>query len=430
VPLQRLEAFQEARLRGAVDTLAKSDESLIRCSRAECSNVVILESSGRQMFTCSVCDAEPFCTRCRQTPYHFHASCSRVQPLREQWLAWISGERDGYHGRQRQAAENDRRNQVLYESIRRHNELESDECWKAENCRLCPRCSRPISKVEGCDAMVCGRSYHGGDQQPGCGHVFDWARARPYEAHVRRRELPQADAESRLRGRDAFHPFTDCSVCGAQGLAGLRFRCLHCETFDVCSTCEPRLGDLHQTDHVFEILFESDFKCPWLPRNTRVRIVRSGTRMPKYLNLCNVRELEGLSGVVTGRRRLPLEAYFVELELGQGTAELDPEFLEPVVTSREAAEQLLLRTLEEDGDEPIAGPASAPAPAPVSDAERFDDDSPLSSSEEEVPHRGRLSQRRIPRPAAYVAGGGRLGGGRCGRGVNNGRVRANSGPAC
>lgn len=424
IPQARLEAFREAKLRGAVDTLAKAGECVVRCSHAECSNVVVLSSLGRQRFACEMCNAPPFCTRCRQSPYHYHAGCGRVQPLREQWVAWISGGRERYNGQVRTAAENDTRNQALCEAIARHNELEADERWKAENCRHCPNCDRPISKVEGCDSMVCGRAYHGGDQQPGCGTEFNWASAKRYVAHIQRKELPALTSEaSRLRGKHVFHPFTDCCLCGAQGFAGPRFRCIHCPNFDVCSNCEPHLANVHEADHVFDILFESDFRCPWLPRQTRVNIVRSGERKPQSLKRCAISDLEGHSGIVINRRRGPVEAYFVELDLGQGQIEIDPMFLEPIITSRDVAEQLLLKTLEEDGEEPPQ-PAITAAPQPRlpvdldsgdSDdsisprggrrlghgahgfQEAFDDDSPLSS-ENEGPQPQRVVRPRLVQP--------------------------------
>jgi hypothetical protein len=402
VPQPRIEAFREAKLQGAVDTLAHAGECVIRCSRADCPNVVLWDSGGRHRFACVMCDATPFCTKCKQTPYHYHAECSRVQPLREQWLAWISGGREDYYGQVRTAVESDKRNQTLYEGIARHNELEADEQWKAQNCRLCPSCNRPISKVDGCDSMVCGRAYHGGDQQPGCGAEFNWASAKPYEANVARRDLPAFSDASRLRGRNVFHPFTTCSLCGTSGLAGLRFSCIHCQSFDVCSTCEPRLADLHEADHVFEIHFESEFRCPWLPRGTEVHVVRCNGKAPKSLNRCQIDGLEGLSGRVTGRRRPPLEGYFVELDLGQGQVELDPMFLEPIITSKEAAEQLLLKTLEKDGEEPPPDavahrpvPMLPPAPNIETFEEDFADDSPISGRSRSItpPRRIRRDQQ-------------------------------------
>lgn len=380
VSQDRLEAFREARLKIALDTWEQRGETLVRCLRSECSNAVVFPSdSGRQRFVCGTCGAAPFCTKCRQTPYHFHADCGRVQPLREQWLAWISGGREDYHGKARIAAENDCRNQALFDSIARHNELEADERWKAANCRLCPSCKRPISKVEGCDSMVCGRAYHGGDQQPGCGREFNWREAEPYIAHARRRDLPSLPS-SRMRGRGVFHPFAACSLCGTQGLAGLRFKCIHCKDFEVCSSCESRMANLHEADHVFEIFFESEFRCPWLPRGTKVRIVQSGNGAPRRLTRCSASDLEGLTGTVAARRRLPLEAYRIELDLGHGTVEMDKEFLEPMVASREEAEQLLARTIEKDGEEPVQAMPRAAYPDSEVEANETDDDGNSSDS--------------------------------------------------
>jgi hypothetical protein len=290
--------------------------------------------------------------------------------------------------------ESDRRNQALYEAIERHKELEADERWKARHCRLCPGCSRPISKIEGCDSMVCGRSYHGGDQQPGCGLEFNWSTAKKYEVRLEQTHEMPAWAPSRLRGRHAFHPFTGCSMCGSNCIAGPRFRCIHCPAFDVCGNCEPKLGDVHPADHVFEILFESDFRCPWLPRGTRVTIVRSGGKLPASLTRCahDSRALEGQLGKVVGRRRPPLEGYLVELDLGQGTVELQMEHLEPVIASRAEAEALLTKTLEQDGE---------PEPALPRQQEVYDSDmesmsvDSASDVDVEVPF-GRIPRQEWP----------------------------------
>ena len=56
----------------------------------------------------------------------------------------------------------------------------ADENYKAQNCRLCPHCRRVVQQLSGCDLMVCGRNYHGGDQQSGCGQGFRWSQALPY----------------------------------------------------------------------------------------------------------------------------------------------------------------------------------------------------------------------------------------------------------
>jgi len=353
VPAERLDAFRRAKLARAVDTLVSGGEELLRCLRIDCPNVVVKPAhDGRQCFTCH-CGAPGFCTGCRQVPYHYHGACGDVQFLRERWLHWVSGGRDDYHGRARQAAEDDRRNQALQDALARHAELESDERWKAQNCRLCPQCARPISKIDGCDDMVCGQAAHGGDVQPGCGRRFKWSGARPYTASVERRQLPDVGAaQVRMRGRDTFHPFVECSLCGCSGIFGPRFRCIHCEAFDVCGECEQQVGERHDPAHVFEILFESSFVWASLPEGTRVRVVRCGDELPWSLGDVPNGAGDGLEGAAATIVARPGEgAYSVELQAA--TAEGDSvearpppqtlahRFLQPVLTSRGEAEALI-----------------------------------------------------------------------------------------
>ncbi len=78
---------------------------------------------------------------------------------------------------QRQTAANAQRNEELRQ---RYQELLADETYKAQNCRLCPKCGRVVQHLSGCDLMVCGRNYHGGDDQSGCGHGFNFSQAPPY----------------------------------------------------------------------------------------------------------------------------------------------------------------------------------------------------------------------------------------------------------
>eukprot|EP00931_Biecheleriopsis_adriatica_P066324 TRINITY_DN40712_c0_g1_i1.p1 TRINITY_DN40712_c0_g1~~TRINITY_DN40712_c0_g1_i1.p1 ORF type:complete len:683 (+),score=91.65 TRINITY_DN40712_c0_g1_i1:232-2049(+) len=338
---QRLDAFRQAKLTNAIDTIGTSQEMLVRCTNHHCENVVVIPAGERRRcFSCR-CGAAPFCTQCRQHPYHYYASCDGVQTLREQWIQWISGGRERYTGQVQQAAAADQRRRALNEAMDRHRELEADEQWKAENCRLCPSCQRPISKVAGCNDMICGRSYHGGDSQPGCGRRFNWATARPYTANVGRRrpETRIEDVQLRVRGRKSFHAFTDCSICGQQGIHGIRFRCIHCESMNVCSSCEPHLGDLHDVSHVFELMFESEFD--WLglgqlPLGTQIVLVRKGREMAQS-------HMEGLCGRLISHAGPSM--YEVQLDRDQQSILINAKYVEPVLTSRESAQALLSQVL-------------------------------------------------------------------------------------
>jgi len=358
VPSQRIQLFKEARLQGAIDTLAESGEVLIKCLRVDCMFAALVAANERRIFTCEACDAPPFCTKCKQTPYHYHAACHEVQWLREKYMSWISGGREKYLGCAQTSTERDARSHALQDAMSRHQELEADEAWKQKYCRLCPECKRVIQRVNGCSAMVCGEDTHGGNQQHGCGHRFNWHTAEAYEASILQhhpcRKLKRVAKQRRFRGRAAFHPFTDCSLCGQQGFSGIRFRCVHCEAFNICECCEPQLAEFHDPEHVFEVLYESDFRCSSLegvpPKGTKVRLVRSGKCKPRSVTTnFGEKKLEGLLGTIVGMKRSmsnhDSRLLQVQLELGLGSVVLESSFLEPVITSRAEAEALSNRMM-------------------------------------------------------------------------------------
>lgn len=305
VPTKRLEAFRSAKLQGAVDVLGKPNgaraDEVIRCPNSACQNAVLVPRGARLRYECA-CHAEPFCTSCRQAPYHYHAACADVQQHRQRWLDWVSGGRDKYFGLAKASRVYEGQALALKQGLERHQELEADEKWKEEKCRQCPHCGRPVQKLEGCASMVCGTDAHGGNQQQGCGQPFSWPEAKKYTAQLGpARKLPEITSEDvRCRGHDTLHAFVDCGLCGRNGIRGPRFRCLHCPSFDACQTCEVGLFDVHEANHVFEIMLESDFA--WggirLPLGTRVRAVRRGEVLPLDLELTEKKSLEGLCGTI------------------------------------------------------------------------------------------------------------------------------------
>lgn len=373
----RLRAFRDNQLRTAVDSLGTSSnpstdkDVVIRCSQGECSNAVVVNMCApRCSFACP-CGALAVCTRCRQAPYHFHGECSQVQGLRQSWLEWVSGGReeyfqcplDDYVGHLEACKD---RIKALEEGLQRHREVLRDEEWKANNCRLCPGCRRPIEKMDGCNAMVCGQNYHGGNMQPGCGRKFNWSEALRYTAvvgdcHPKKPNAPTSPRDNR-RGLGVFHPFVNCHLCGSggQGIKGLRFRCIHCEDVSVCTRCSLQLSKHHAADHVFEIMYESDYD--WggvrLPDGMPVRLVRHGDRMvtddrsPKSAD-CN---LEGMMGwlicfapcirgsvkhrLAIAQGRTAYGCYTVQLQ-GGGHVSVSAEHVEPMISSSAEAQQLI-----------------------------------------------------------------------------------------
>mmetsp|Transcript_33727 Transcript_33727/g.93153 ORF Transcript_33727/g.93153 Transcript_33727/m.93153 type:complete len:898 (-) Transcript_33727:152-2845(-) len=362
----RLEAFRAARLEEGLLALQEDAESQVvvfRCQGAGCGSAVVLgRGEERRRLVCP-CGAPPACTGCGAVPYHYHATCASVQPLRARWLAWLQGGREAYQGLQRRAArEATAQQRALREALDRQAELERDETWKAENCRVCPKCHCLVEKIDGCNTMVCGQNTHGGNRQPGCGHRFSWQTAKPYKARHKAARVSPAPALARagaVSGRGVRHLFTQCGICGSGGkcIVGPRFRCIHCPSFSSCMKCEERLASEHADGHVFQIMFEDDLD--WgktgvvLPKGTRARIrrqsddaalergaaddtragdVAAGRRRQRERD-----DSAGLEGIVRGQKR---GKYVLELAGGAGTRNVEVEKLQPLLTPRQA-ERLL-----------------------------------------------------------------------------------------
>jgi hypothetical protein len=139
---------------------------------------------------------------------------------------------------------------------------EADETYKAEHCILCPKCMRLIERLKGCDLMVCGRNYHGGDQQDGCGHSFNitkapkYKRKKAYERKVDDSQIvekPQPETKHEIIEGVSLM----CDVC-RMDIVGPRFECIHCPSYNCCAGCEARLGDgIHPPTHVFRLFMRS-----------------------------------------------------------------------------------------------------------------------------------------------------------------------------
>jgi len=325
----RLLEFRDMALARAVSRM----HGQVPCPNLQCRSVVVCDPERRSRICCE-CGWPPFCSKCRQ-PYHYHASCDAVQPLRARWLTWISTDRLEYHDQIDGFEEaSKQRRQAVADSISRHRVLEEDENWKAQNCRLCPKCFKAINKTEGCDSMKCGSNYHGGNVQPGCGHSFNWANAPRYQRRVEReQELPALDVPAaKLRSAGVRHFFVSCSLC-QRCVRGPRFRCVHCEAFDVCLACEPRLAQEHPHDHVFEVIFDP------IERINEDLLV--GT-MVEVVGLEGAAEVLNAVQARTLRYMPELRSYDLDLPFRGGQAVVSADNVQPVVPETvEAAQEVL-----------------------------------------------------------------------------------------
>lgn len=334
---KRVEAFEHGKLQTAIETLGFDSrsgmctEKVVHCRKDGCSNVMLVpQSDCRERFSCP-CGAPSFCTKCGETPYHFHADCKQVKELRQRWLAWM-GDTQIRRKKRAEAYEE------LQKRMNADDHLRQDEIWKRDNCKLCPQCNRIVEKLDGCDSMKCGQNYHGGGIQSGCGATFNWKEAVPYTsegATIKPKQLPAG------HDKGIYHPGITCKVC-EKSIFGPRLRCIHCESFDVCADCEEGL-DNHDLSHVFETVYKTDFD--WtkvvLPQGLGVRVVRSGNRLPPRWH---GNQFEGRVGEIMEvvQNNKDVRSYKIAIRGHLGSKpEVSAEHLMPLFQSRWQAEKVL-----------------------------------------------------------------------------------------
>ena len=188
---EEITAYRRYQLEKTFNTYTTGTQGVVRCPNQECKWVAeVADPNERFQVTCDSCQSQ-FCSICNGQ-YHFRTTCQEVPEITQRWFHWCQTGRENYWRTKAQQNENFRTQLAEFEQQRnataqrneelrqRYNELIADENYKAQNCRLCPNCRRIVQKLEGCDAMICGRNYHGGDDQSGCGQEFRWSQAQPY----------------------------------------------------------------------------------------------------------------------------------------------------------------------------------------------------------------------------------------------------------
>jgi hypothetical protein len=131
------------RFSNAAILLARSPH-LFPCPTPDCTQYISIPDRPRQGngVRCPSCTVD-FCSFCRERN-HYGISCELVPSATAEWLDRSKACGDAVALR------------------RRRDELRLDEEWKEAHCRLCPHCLRPVERIWGCTAMLCGMDADGG----------------------------------------------------------------------------------------------------------------------------------------------------------------------------------------------------------------------------------------------------------------------------
>lgn len=197
-----------------LDHTVKSIPGIVGCPTPGCTNWVIpFDTKKCELCHCPGCKHD-FCTLCKK-PFHFHCRCDEVPMYTERWLSWCSSGRSVYNRDKKEAMEKihaqEARNNEL---MAKYTALREDEKYKEQNGKICPNCGRIIIKDGGCDLMVCGRNFHGGNVQDGCGYSFNWSQAKCYVSHVNTEPKEKLEPiEIPDIAREALHEGFACMKC-------------------------------------------------------------------------------------------------------------------------------------------------------------------------------------------------------------------------
>ncbi|CAF3586698.1 unnamed protein product [Adineta steineri] len=274
IPTDQAKEFLEYQTQKTFNSYSDNTQAVIKCPNQGCKWIAEVQNPNeRFQVTCPLCNYQ-FCSLCSQQ-YHFRTTCQQIPEITQRWFFWCNTERGNYwqaraqqdatfraqlEDYERQRGANEQRNIELRQ---RYDELLADETYKAQNCRLCPNCRRVVQHLSGCDAMICGQNYHGGDVQSGCGQRFNWSQATPYAPigntgpEQVRNDVPPPEQQ-----KTVVHAGVQCDSCRNE-LQGIRFDCIHCSSLIFCEKCEQnatlehsnQIRDQQKQQHVFQLIF-------------------------------------------------------------------------------------------------------------------------------------------------------------------------------
>eukprot|EP00946_MAST-07B_sp_MAST-7B-sp1_P001900 g1900.t1 len=235
----------------------RNQDDVRACPAPNCPGYVACRTPGQvERCICPVCGF-CYCGVCLQMYHYGTATCAEVRSLRRKYEHWKTEGRLPYlrllaaqrteMAAQLREYENKKaaheRDAKVAEQMRKA-EI-ADEKYKEEHCFHCPKCNRLMEWLEKCNLMVCGRDYHGGNQQDGCGHRFDKRRARKYKSTgVRQREVAALNVSApdfqELKHEIVEGTSIKCDDC-QEDIVGPRFECIHCPAYNLCAGCESKL---------------------------------------------------------------------------------------------------------------------------------------------------------------------------------------------
>ena len=273
-----VQAFLEQRLRSTA-----SSGPFCKCPRCEVVHALSDEQAAGpgERSSCVSCE-HPFCSRCAAPRYHYFHAGERDPPdcallMRQKEAAWLQWRAEG------QAAYVERLAQVdteyaqqlrAYEtevtsSRQAYAAFQADEQAK-QGWVHCPHCNVVWAGSDACPEVTCGVLEQAMGQRRagvGCGRQFNLQRDgipyRPVTAPP-----PQPAASRPERPATVTHEHVMCDKCGdpTSPIQGVRIRCLHCPSYNLCLPCLAQHGPDHDAEeewpgreeapHVFEVLHE------------------------------------------------------------------------------------------------------------------------------------------------------------------------------
>ncbi|KAK8803778.1 hypothetical protein WA158_001472 [Blastocystis sp. Blastoise] len=241
------------------------EEHTMSCLNENCNGKCILYKEDMDNCVeviCPKCHSSQ-CSICRK-PYHHRCSCSQYENYEITYMKWKQGAKYD-RAQKRKQYENEMadyensRQEYEEEKIRIENNfkaMEEDESFLARDARYCPKCHRVIRREGGCTLMICGRDYHGGNIQFGCGEHFNWINAEKYVPMVKQLQTITFDRVIPSFEKNIIHSQNfPCDICKTCPIKGIRFVCLNCPLFNICESCEfDRIKEHFNGKHVFRIV--------------------------------------------------------------------------------------------------------------------------------------------------------------------------------